>query len=63
MTESHEIKVDYTTDPPTIHMGDLPSNAQVVAVVMTASASVTHADGRECDDQCEASNHYRTEGN
>lgn len=59
MTETHEIKIDYTTDPPTIHMGDLPKNAQIVGVIATASATVTHADGRLCDTECEANNHYR----
>lgn len=64
MTESHEIKIDYTTDPPTIHMGDLPPNAQIIAAVVTASAGVTHANGRVCDDDCESNGHYRdSDGN
>lgn len=58
-----EIQIDYTTDPPTVRMADLPPDTQIVGVVVTATASVTHADGRICDDDCEANNHYRSEGN
>lgn len=58
---THDITVDYSTDPPTVHMADLPPDTQIVGVFATATASVTHADGGVCDDECEAHNHYRSE--
>lgn len=55
------VHIDYTTDPPTVVLDQapVPMAEQKVVLQMTASASVTHADGRVCDEDCEAHGHYR----
>lgn len=55
------VHIDYSVDPPsvTFDQGDVPMAKQEIVLQMTATASVTHANGRVCDEDCEAHGHYR----